>query len=171
MLPPGNTVILLSDGGKQMPKKRGVDVEFASKLDFSDEALVAYPGLRPPWSDLDVVFTMILCATNFSYLVSYEAHIHKFTLNSFWEHAHLISKPYDLKSKLINNCFNSSAQRLMVKTKQTSDLPWSAIFCVIVYFPFVNLGILKMRSPDGSRALKIRSLARFSALQGRWCPL
>ena len=33
-------------------------------------------------SDLDVVFTMILCATNF-YLMSHEAHIHKFASNSF----------------------------------------------------------------------------------------
>ena len=31
------------------------------------------------------------------YLVSYEAHIHKLASNNFWEHAHLISKPYDLK--------------------------------------------------------------------------
>ena len=28
-------------------QKRGVDVKFASKLDFSTEALVAYPSLRP----------------------------------------------------------------------------------------------------------------------------
>ena len=36
----------------------------------------------PGRSGLDVVFTMILCATNF-YLVSYEAHIHKLGSNSF----------------------------------------------------------------------------------------
>ena len=48
-------------------------------------------------SDLDVVFTMILYATNVFYLVSYEAHIHKLASNSFWEHAHLVSKLYDLK--------------------------------------------------------------------------
>ena len=47
-------------------------------------------------SDFDVVFTVILCATNF-YLVSYEAHIHKLASNSFWEHAQLISNPYNLK--------------------------------------------------------------------------
>ena len=35
--------------------------------------------------------------------------------------------------KLVNVCFNSSTQRLMVKTTQKSDLPWSAIFSVIVY--------------------------------------
>ena len=29
-------------------QKRGLDVKFASKLDFSDEALVAYPDLRTP---------------------------------------------------------------------------------------------------------------------------
>ena len=28
-------------------QERGVDVKFASKLDFSAEALFAYPGLRP----------------------------------------------------------------------------------------------------------------------------
>ena len=44
------------------------------------------------WSDLDVVFTIILCAANF-----FEASVHKLTSDSFWEHAHLISKPYDLK--------------------------------------------------------------------------
>ena len=27
-----------------------MDVKFASELDFSAEALIAYPGLRPPWS-------------------------------------------------------------------------------------------------------------------------
>ena len=47
MLPPGNTVILLFDGGKRMRQERGVDVKFASKLDFRAEALVAYPGLLP----------------------------------------------------------------------------------------------------------------------------
>ena len=36
--------------------------------------------------------------------------------------------------KLINVCFNSSGQRLMVKTTQKSDLPCSAIFSVIVNF-------------------------------------
>ena len=35
--------------------------------------------------------------------------------------------------KLFNVCFNSSAQRLMVKTTQKSDIPWSAIFSVIAY--------------------------------------
>ena len=35
--------------------------------------------------------------------------------------------------KLIYFCFNSSAQGFMVKTTQKSDLPWSAIFIVIVY--------------------------------------
>ena len=35
--------------------------------------------------------------------------------------------------KVINDCFNLSAQRLMVKTTQKSDLPWSAIFSLIVY--------------------------------------
>ena len=49
-------------------------------------------------SDLDVVFTMILCATNFLF-VNHEAHIHKLALNSFWEHAQLISKLYDLKEQ------------------------------------------------------------------------
>ena len=45
----GNALILLSAGGKRMPTKaRGVDVKFASKFDFSAEALVAHPGLRPP---------------------------------------------------------------------------------------------------------------------------
>ena len=33
--------------------------------------------------------------------------------------------------RLISVYFNSSAQRLMVKTTQKSDLPWSAIFSVI----------------------------------------
>ena len=37
-------------------------------------------------------------------------------------------------SKLINVCFSSGAQRLMVKTTQKSDLPWSTIFSVIVYW-------------------------------------
>ena len=37
----------------------------------------------PGRSDLDVVFTMILCATNFFILISYEAHIHKLASNSF----------------------------------------------------------------------------------------
>ena len=57
-------------------------------------------------SDLDIVFTMIFAPLTF--LVSCEAHIH----------AHLISKLYDLmfNSKVINSCFNPSAQRLMVKT-------------------------------------------------------
>ena len=32
-------------------------------------------------------------------------------------------KPYDLNSKLINVCFNSSAQRFMVKTTQKSGPP------------------------------------------------
>ena len=31
-------------------------------------------------------------------------------------------------------CFASRAQRVMVKATQKSDLPWSAIFSVIVYF-------------------------------------
>ena len=55
MLPPGNTVILLFDGGKRMPTKSRCrcqvpGVKFASKLDFSAEALVAHPCLRHPWS-------------------------------------------------------------------------------------------------------------------------
>ena len=29
-------------------QKRGVNVKFASKLDFSTEAFIAYPGLGPP---------------------------------------------------------------------------------------------------------------------------
>ena len=47
MLPPGNSVILRTEvnGCRQ---KHSVDVKFASNLDFSAEALVAYPGLRPP---------------------------------------------------------------------------------------------------------------------------
>ena len=45
MLPPGNTVILLYDGGKRVATKAP---KFASKLDFSAEALVAYPGIRSP---------------------------------------------------------------------------------------------------------------------------
>ena len=36
-------------------------------------------------------------------------------------------------SKLINVCFDLSAQRLMVKTTQKSDLPSSAIFSLIVF--------------------------------------
>ena len=47
-LPPGSTVILLSDGGKRMPTNRDVDVKFASKLDFCAEALVAHPCLGIP---------------------------------------------------------------------------------------------------------------------------
>ena len=35
--------------------------------------------------------------------------------------------------KLINVCFNSSAQGHMVKTTQKSYRFWSAIFCEIVY--------------------------------------
>ena len=48
MLPPGNIVIVLSDGGNGCRQNYGVDVKFASKLDFSAEALVAHPGLHPP---------------------------------------------------------------------------------------------------------------------------
>ena len=39
----------------------------------------------------------------------------------------------DPNGKLIYFCFNSSAEGFMVKTTQKSDLPWSAIFSVIVY--------------------------------------
>ena len=39
-------------------------------------------------------------------------------------------------SELINVCFDSRAQRLMVKTTQKSDLPWSAIFSLIVCWIF-----------------------------------
>ena len=48
-------------------------------------------------SDLDVVFIIIFRATNFFYSVSYEAHVRKLASNSFWEHAHPISKSYDVK--------------------------------------------------------------------------
>ena len=47
-LPPGSTVILLSEGGKWMPTNCGVDVKLASKLDFCAEVLVAHPRLRHP---------------------------------------------------------------------------------------------------------------------------
>ena len=51
-------------------------------------------------------------------------------------------------SKLINNCFNPSAQRLMVKTSSKSDLPWSAIFSVIVCYMLclgsvISVGVTK----------------------------
>ena len=48
MLPPGNTVILLSDGGKRSRQNQGVDVKLASKLDSSAESLVAHHCLRHP---------------------------------------------------------------------------------------------------------------------------
>ena len=38
-----------------------------------------------------------------------------------------------LNNKLIDVCFNSSAQRFMVKTAQKLDLSESAIFNIIVY--------------------------------------
>ena len=41
------------------------------------------------------------------------------------------------KSELINVCFDSRAQKLMVKPSQKSDLPWSAIFRLIVYWFWV----------------------------------
>ena len=47
MLPPGNTVILFSEEINGCRQKRGVDVKFASKLEFSAEALTAHPGLPP----------------------------------------------------------------------------------------------------------------------------
>ena len=37
-------------------------------------------------------------------------------------------------SKVIKVSYSSSAERLMVKTTSESDLPWSAIFSVIVYW-------------------------------------
>ena len=43
-------------------------------------------------------------------------------------------------SKLINVCFDSSAQRLMVETTQKSDFSLSAIFCVIVYWTVQSVG-------------------------------
>ena len=63
----------------------------------------------------------------------------KLVLNSFSEHVHLISRPYDLNSDLINNTLKSSAERLMVRTTQKSYLPWSAIFSVIIYCSFSSL--------------------------------
>ena len=39
----------------------------------------------------------------------------------------------------MNVCFDSSAQRLMVKTTQKSDLSWSAIFRAIVYWSNRNI--------------------------------
>ena len=38
------------------------------------------------------------------------------------------------QAKLVNVCFNSGGQRLMVNTTHKSDLSRSAIFSVIVYF-------------------------------------
>ena len=83
------------------------------------------------WSDLPVVFTMILCGTNFS-LCQDMGLIHGLPSNNFSESVHLISRQYDLNNELINVCFDSRAQRLVVKTTQKSDLPWSAIFSVMV---------------------------------------
>ena len=37
-------------------------------------------------------------------------------------------------SKFTNVCFDSSAQRLMVKTTHKSDLPWSTIFSITAYY-------------------------------------
>ena len=48
MLPPGNTVILLSDRGKRMLTKSRCGCQFASKLEFSAEALVAHPTFDTP---------------------------------------------------------------------------------------------------------------------------
>ena len=45
--------------------------------------------------------------------------------------------------KLINVCLNLSAQRLIAKTTQKSDLPWSAIFSVIVYSAAANYQLRK----------------------------
>ena len=66
-------------------------------------------------SELHVVLTIILCGTNF-FLVGYEAEIHKLSLTSFSEPVYLISKPWLELANLVNVSFNSSAQRLMVKT-------------------------------------------------------
>ena len=49
------------------------------------------------WSDLYVVFTMILCGTNFCILVRYEAHTHKLASSSIAEPVYLISNLYDFK--------------------------------------------------------------------------
>ena len=49
-------------------------------------------------------------------------------------------------SKLIDVCFNLSAQRFIGKTiyKSHMYLSWSAIFSVIVYFPYVKLLVWKV---------------------------
>ena len=70
------------------------------------------PGAVWPWCS----FYLHPLRHELLYLVSYEAHIHKLASNSFWEHEHLTSNRMIWNSKLINNYFNPSAQRLMVKT-------------------------------------------------------
>ena len=44
-------------------------------------------------------------------------------------------------SELINVCFDSRVQRLMVKTTQKPDLPWSAILSVIVCWEMTAISI------------------------------
>ena len=58
-------------------------LEFAYLVPGNTQCTVTQKMADQGRSDLDVVFTMILCAANFFYLVSYEAHIHKLASNSF----------------------------------------------------------------------------------------
>ena len=49
------------------------------------------------WSDFHVVFTMILCSCNFSYMISYEASISKSHPNDLTQPLYLIRNQYDIK--------------------------------------------------------------------------
>ena len=49
------------------------------------------------------------------------------------------------------------AQRIMVKTISRSDRPWSAIFCVIVYF----YGIIRSWIRISTYSLRIRTVVKF----------
>ena len=53
--------------------------------------------------------------------------------------------------KLINVCFNSSAQRLMVKLHKSSDGPWSAIFRVIVYSTSSSSNCYMTKTEEGCK--------------------